>query len=92
VHAEDHDARFRPAFDHLRGGLDSVEQGHGDVHDDDVGRGVVGDTDGLARLLKRVESDKHFYRELKTRGARLKPLVDPKRERAAWKALVAELS
>jgi putative glycosyltransferase (TIGR04348 family) len=52
----------------------------------------VGDTDGLARLLKRVESDKHFYRELKTRGARLKPLVDPKRERAAWKALVAELS
>jgi len=52
----------------------------------------VGDTEGLARLLNRVESDKRFYRELKTRGARLKPLVDPKRERAAWKALVAELS
>jgi glycosyltransferase involved in cell wall biosynthesis len=52
----------------------------------------VGDTEGLARLLKRVESDKRFYRELKTRGARLKPLVHPKRERAAWKALVAELS
>jgi putative glycosyltransferase (TIGR04348 family) len=52
----------------------------------------VGDTEGLARLLQRVESDKHFYRELKTRGARLKPLVHPKRERAAWRALVAELS
>lgn len=52
----------------------------------------VGDTDGLARLLQRVESDKRFYRELKARGARLKPLVHPKRERAAWKALVAELS
>ncbi|HEX2386577.1 MAG TPA: selenoneine biosynthesis selenosugar synthase SenB [Candidatus Binatia bacterium] len=52
----------------------------------------VGDTEGLARLLKRVESDKRFYRELKMRGARLKPLVHPKRERAAWKALVAELS
>jgi len=52
----------------------------------------VGDTEGLARLLKRVETDKRFYRELKTRGARLKPLVHPKRERAAWKALVAELS
>lgn len=52
----------------------------------------VGDTAGLARLLKRVESDKTFYRTLKSRGAQLKALVDPKRERAAWKALVAELS
>jgi putative glycosyltransferase (TIGR04348 family) len=51
----------------------------------------VGDTDGLARLLKRVESDKSFYRTLKSRGARLKPLVDPRRERAAWKALIVEL-
>ena len=52
----------------------------------------VRDTQALARLLKRAESDKRFYRALKTRGARLKPLVSPARERASWKALVAELS
>jgi putative glycosyltransferase (TIGR04348 family) len=52
----------------------------------------VGDTRGLARLLERVTSDKDFYRTLKARGARLKPLIDPKRERGAWKSLIAELS
>jgi putative glycosyltransferase (TIGR04348 family) len=52
----------------------------------------VGDTRALARLLDRAASDPDFYRALKKRCARLKPLVDPRRERAAWKALVAELS
>jgi glycosyltransferase involved in cell wall biosynthesis len=52
----------------------------------------VGDTRALARLLERAASDDDFYRTLKRRCARLKPLVDPRRERAAWKSLVAELS
>ena len=52
----------------------------------------VGDTRALARLLCRAASDPGFYRALKSRCARLKPLVDPRRERAAWKALVDELS
>ena len=52
----------------------------------------VGDTRALARLLDRAALDAEFYRTLKKRCARLRPLVDPRRERAAWKALVAELS
>ena len=52
----------------------------------------VGSTRALARLLRRVESDPHLYRELKTHCARLRPLADPKRERAAWKKLLSELS
>jgi glycosyltransferase involved in cell wall biosynthesis len=52
----------------------------------------VGDTRALARLLDRAALDAGFYRTLKKRCARLRPLVEPRRERAAWKALVAELS
>lgn len=51
----------------------------------------VGDTQGLTRLLRRVETDPAFYQELKARCARLRPLVDPARERAAWRTLLAEL-
>lgn len=53
---------------------------------------TVGDTDELAHLLARVESDPKFYQRLKSYCARLRPLVDPKRERAAWKELLKELS
>ena len=52
----------------------------------------AGSTRALARLLLRVESDPRLYRELKTHCARLRPLGDPKRERAAWKKLLSELS
>jgi putative glycosyltransferase (TIGR04348 family) len=52
----------------------------------------VGDTRALRRLLRRAESDRRFYRRLKSHCARLRPLVDPKRERAAWKNLLGELS
>lgn len=52
----------------------------------------VGETRELARLLQKVESDPEFYRRLKSYCARLAPLVDPKRERAAWKELLQELS
>lgn len=52
----------------------------------------VGETRALARLLQRAESDREFYRGLKSYCARLRPLVDPKRERAAWKQLMDELT
>jgi putative glycosyltransferase (TIGR04348 family) len=52
----------------------------------------VGNTRALARLLRRAESDARFYRALKSRCARLRPLVDPKRERAAWEKLLREIS
>jgi putative glycosyltransferase (TIGR04348 family) len=50
----------------------------------------VGDTDALACLLQRSETDRAFYQALRTRGARLAPLVDPRRERASWAALLKE--
>lgn len=52
----------------------------------------VGDTQALARLLERAETDPGFYRDLKARCARLAPLFRPARERAAWRALLEELS
>jgi putative glycosyltransferase (TIGR04348 family) len=52
----------------------------------------VGNTRALARLLRRAESDARFYRALKSHCARLRPLVDPKREREAWETLLKELS
>jgi putative glycosyltransferase (TIGR04348 family) len=51
----------------------------------------VGDTQALAALLLRAEQDAAFYRELAERCEALKPLVDPARERASWKSLLAEL-
>jgi glycosyltransferase involved in cell wall biosynthesis len=51
----------------------------------------VGDTHALARLLQKAESDANFYRKLKRHCARLRPLVNPKREIASWKELLREL-
>jgi len=52
----------------------------------------VGKTAELAHLLRKAESDSLFYGRLKSYCARLRPLVDPKRERAALKKLLKELS
>jgi putative glycosyltransferase (TIGR04348 family) len=52
----------------------------------------TGNTRALARLLRRAESDPPFYRQLKSHCARLRPRADPRRERAAWKNLLGELS
>lgn len=52
----------------------------------------VGETRALARLLQKAESNLAFYRRLKNYCDRLAPLVDPKRERKAWKKLLNELS
>lgn len=52
----------------------------------------VGRTGALAQLLDKIESNPDFYRRLKARCARLRPLVEPRRERAAWRELLQELS
>jgi putative glycosyltransferase (TIGR04348 family) len=59
--------------------------------DDYPGYFPVGDTDTLAALLMRAETDPPFYTALQTAGARLAPLVEPERERQTWAALLAEL-
>jgi putative glycosyltransferase (TIGR04348 family) len=51
----------------------------------------AGDTRALARLLHRAETDTAFYNGLKAACRRLRPLIDPARERAAWAALLREL-
>ena len=51
----------------------------------------VGNTRRLAHLLRQAESDSGFYRALKSYCARLRPLVDPKRERKAWKRLLQQI-
>ncbi len=50
-----------------------------------------GDTDALARLLDRAETDATFLARLCDATRRLRPLVDPAREAAAWRQLLAEL-
>ena len=52
----------------------------------------VGDTQGLARLLLRSETDAKFYRRLKRACMQLSPLVKPGREVEAWCRLLRELS
>ncbi|MFZ0593266.1 MAG: selenoneine biosynthesis selenosugar synthase SenB [Bryobacteraceae bacterium] len=52
----------------------------------------VGDTEGLARLLYRAETDRAFLTRLNSHCARLAPLFDPRRERSTWSRLLAELN
>ena len=51
----------------------------------------VGDTKKLSSLLRRVETDRRFYRALERQCAIAASLVRPQRERAAWRRLFAEL-
>jgi len=64
----------------------------GILGDDYPGYFEVGDAAGLAALLARGEADAGFLAELRTRIAALRPLVDPARERASWRALLEELA
>jgi putative glycosyltransferase (TIGR04348 family) len=52
----------------------------------------VGDTKALARRLQRIEGDPVFVATLRRAVARRAPLFRPKREIAAWRRLLAELS
>lgn len=49
------------------------------------------DTEALAVLLERAESDGGFYRALRAGCARLKPLFRPARERATWRRVLRDL-
>jgi putative glycosyltransferase (TIGR04348 family) len=51
----------------------------------------VGDTDALARLLRRLECEPRFVARLRTALRRRAPLFRPSREIAAWRRLLAEL-
>jgi putative glycosyltransferase (TIGR04348 family) len=50
-----------------------------------------GDTQGLAEILSRAELDKKYYKTLQSWCGRLKPLVDPARERQSWQDILREL-
>jgi putative glycosyltransferase (TIGR04348 family) len=52
---------------------------------------AAGDTVALTEMLLRAETDRKFYRSLKSICKNLAPLVSPKREVAAWKQLLQEL-
>lgn len=58
---------------------------------DHAGYFDVGDTAGLAALLTRCEEDAGFLAALRDRSVALAPIVDPAREREAWKNLLEEL-
>jgi putative glycosyltransferase (TIGR04348 family) len=51
----------------------------------------VGDTQALANLLSRAETDTEFYDTLRHCCARLRPLFDPAREKQSWEDLLREL-
>jgi putative glycosyltransferase (TIGR04348 family) len=53
---------------------------------------AVGDTAGLAQLLRRAETDRAFFRALAAACRRRRAITRPARERRAWRSLVAELS
>ena len=52
----------------------------------------VGDAAALAAQILRAEEDRAFLAELEAGVERARGLVDPARERAAWRALLAELT
>lgn len=52
----------------------------------------VGDTEGLAELLRRAEADEDLYGELYRRCVDRAGLVERSREREAWASLLAEVT
>ncbi len=52
----------------------------------------VGDTQALADLLSRAETDAIFYEAMKTWCMSLRPLIDATRERESWTRLLHDVS
>ena len=52
----------------------------------------VGDTQALADLLHRLESDQSFYLSLKAWCHRRKEIVSPDREKQSWECLLQKIS
>lgn len=50
VHGQGEDADFWAGFEDAAGGFDAVEFGHGDVHDDDIGKKGLGEFEGFATV------------------------------------------
>lgn len=63
----------------------------GMLGEDHPGYFEPGDTEGLATLLARAETDRAWLDDLRARSERLRPLVDPARERESWARLLADL-
>lgn len=63
----------------------------GMLGEDHPGYFEVEDSEGLARLLLKCETEQEFLRELERRSRALAPLFHPDRERQAWAALLREL-
>jgi len=61
------------------------------LEEDYLGYFEVGDTLELATLLSRFERDAVFRERLKSRCRSLARIVEPKREREAWRQLLSEL-
>jgi glycosyltransferase involved in cell wall biosynthesis len=51
----------------------------------------VGDTEALARLLHRAETDAAYYARLRRWCSRLAPRFTPAREQRAWRRLLGEV-
>ncbi len=64
----------------------------GMLGDDHPGYFEVGDSEELAALLEKCETDPAFLRRLAARSRRLAPLYDPLREEEAWRALLGEIT
>ena len=60
--------------------------------DDYPGYFPTGDSEALAGLLHRAETDVGFLDDLRERCVRLAPRFTPQRERDAWRALLEELA
>ncbi|MPZ61038.1 MAG: TIGR04348 family glycosyltransferase [Propionibacteriales bacterium] len=70
----------------------AIPGSQGLLGDDYPGYFDVGDAAGLADLLRAVEEDRDgLYSELVERCEKLRDMVDPRRERAAWASLLGEL-
>jgi putative glycosyltransferase (TIGR04348 family) len=63
----------------------------GMLGDEYPGLFAVGDTQALAGLLRRAETDPGFYDSLRTACARRRPLFEPAAELAAWRDLLREV-
>lgn len=63
----------------------------GMLGDDYPGLFPVGDTQALAGLLRRAETEPAFYESLRAACDRLRPLFEPAAELAAWRDLLREI-
>jgi|SRR5579884_883961 glycosyltransferase involved in cell wall biosynthesis len=64
----------------------------GTLGDDYPGYFPVGDTDALCAQLRRAETDRAFYDDLRRRCQQAATLLEPAREQQAWAELLAELA